>query len=240
MARLPRYVIPGQPQHIIQRGNNRQAIFATDQDFQFFRDALVEASGRFGLAIHAYVFMTNHIHLLATPFYADSISKTLQSVGRRYVQYFNFTYKRTGTLGGGRYRSTVIDTESYLLKLMHYIDMNPVRAGMTTHPREYPWSSYARYATGDDSANSAWLEAHQQYEALGANKNAQQAAYRQLFRQTMPVADLNTIREATHKGWALGNDRFREEIESLGARRAASKGRGRPRKEVEVAVNNGV
>ena len=127
-----------------------------------------------------------------------------------------------------------------LLKLMHYIDMNPVRAGMTTHPREYPWSSYARYATGDDSANSAWLEAHQQYEALGANKNAQQATYRQLFRQTMPVVDLTTIREATNKGWALGNDRFREEIESLGARRAASKGRGRPRKEVEVAVNNGV
>lgn len=103
MARLPRYVIPGQPQHIIQRGNNRQAIFANDQDLQFFRDALIEASGRFGLAIHAYVFMTSHIHLLVTPFYEDSISKTLQSVGRRYVPYFNFNYQRTGTLWEGRY-----------------------------------------------------------------------------------------------------------------------------------------
>ena len=240
MARLPRYVIPGQPQHIIQRGNNRQAIFATDQDFQFFRDALVEASGRFGLAIHAYVFMTNHIHLLATPLYADSISKTLQSVGRRYVQYFNFTYKRTGTLWEGRYRSTVVDTESYLLKLMHYIDMNPVRAGMTAHPREYPWSSYARYATGDEGANSAWLAPHQQYEALGLDKNAKQAAYRQLFRQTMSDVDLNAIRDAPNKGWALGNDRFHTEIESLGARRAVSKGRGRPRKVVDVEVNKGV
>lgn len=120
----------------------------------FFRDALVKVSGRFGLAIHAQVFMTNHIHLLATPSYADSISKTLQLVGRRYVQYFNFTYKRTSTLWERRYRSTLIDTESYLLKLMHYIDMNLVRAGMTAHPREYPRSSYARYATGDESAHS--------------------------------------------------------------------------------------
>ena len=234
MARLPRYVIPGQPQHIIQRGNNRQAIFATDQDFQFFRDALVEAAQRFGLVVHAYVFMTNHIHLLATPFYADSISKTLQSVGRRYVQYFNFTYKRIGTLWEGRYRSTVVDTETYLLKLMHYIDMNPVRAGMTAHPREYPWGSYARHATGDNGLNSSWLDPHDQYLALGSDAITRQAAYRQLFRETMPEQELTTIRDATNKGWALGSDRFAAEIEALGQRRAASKGLGRPKKVVEV------
>ena len=91
MARLPRYVIPGQPQHIIQRGNNRQVIFTAEADYQFFRDALVEAAAKYGLAIHAYVWMTNHIHLLATPAFADSINKTFQSVGRRYVQYFNYT-----------------------------------------------------------------------------------------------------------------------------------------------------
>ena len=240
MARLPRYVIPGQPQHIIQRGNNRQAIFANDQDVQFFRDALVEASGRFGVAIHAYVFMTNHIHLLATPLYADSISKTLQSLGRRYVQYFNFTYQRTGTLWEGRYRATVIDSESYLLKLMHYIDMNPVRAGIVAHPRDYPWSSYARYANGDDGATSAWLSPHPQYDALGRDKNAKQAAYRQLFRETVTDIELNAIRDATNYGWALGNDRFREEIESLGARRAVSKGRGRPRKIMSDSGDIGV
>ncbi|MCP4283107.1 MAG: transposase [Gammaproteobacteria bacterium] len=98
MARLPRYLIPGQPQHIIQRGNNRQVIFAADADYQFFRDAVVEAARKYGLAIHAYVWMTNHVHLLATPAFAHSISKAIQSVGRRYVQYFNFTYHRTGTL----------------------------------------------------------------------------------------------------------------------------------------------
>ncbi len=230
MARLPRYVIPGQPQHIIQRGNNRQAIFASDQDFQFFRDALIEAAGRFGLAIHAYVLMTNHIHLLASPLYADSISKTLQSVGRKYVQYFNFTYKRTGTLWEGRYRSTVVDSQSYLLKLMTYIDLNPVRAGMAAHPREYPWSSYARYATGDAGPNSAWLEPHQQYLALAREQVERQSAYRQLSREGTAEAELEAIRDATNKGWALGNDRFRAEIEELGDRRAAPKGRGRPRK----------
>jgi putative transposase len=115
MARLPRYVIPGQPQHPIQRGNNRQVIFATDADYQFFRDALVEAASEHDLAVHAYVWMTNHIHLLTTPGREDSISKVFQSVGRRYVQYFNHTYKRSGTLWEGRYRATVVDSEQYLL-----------------------------------------------------------------------------------------------------------------------------
>ena len=149
MARLPRYVIPGQPQHIIQRGNNRQVIFAAEGDYQFFRDAMIEAAGRFGLAIHAYVWMTNHIHLLATPTHTDSISKTFQSVGGKYVKYFNHTYRRSGTLWEGRYRATVVDSERFLLSVMRYIELNPVRAGMVGHPRDYPWSSHRRYAYGE-------------------------------------------------------------------------------------------
>ncbi len=229
MARLPRFAIPGQPQHIIQRGNNRQTIFAADADYQFFRDALVEAAGRFGLAIHSYVWMTNHIHLLASPLYADSIGKTLQSVGRRYVQYFNYTYQRTGTLWEGRYRATVVDSEHYLLKLMHYIDMNPVRAGLVTRPRAHAWSSFRRYADGDAGVNSSWLEPHQQYLALAATNEERQAAYRQLHKIITPDHDLATIRDATNKGWALGGERFAAQIETLSARRAVSKGRGRPR-----------
>ena len=245
MARLPRFVIPGQPQHIIQRGNNRQTIFAADADYQFFRDALVEAAGRFGLAIHGYVWMTNHIHLLASPLYADSIGKTLQSVGRRYVQYFNYTYKRTGTLWEGRYRATVVDSESYLLKLMHYIDMNPVRASMVSHPRAYAWSSFRRYADADAGLNSIWLEPHQQYLALGSTDEDRRVAYRQLFKTITPEDELTTIRDATNKGWALGSDRFASEIEALSARRAVSKGRGRPRIRITARVdgvseNNGV
>ena len=231
MARLPRYVIPGQPQHIIQRGNNRQAIFATDDDYQFFRDAIVEAAGRYGLAIHAYVWMTNHIHLLATPAFADSISKTFQSAGRKYVQYFNFTQKRSGTLWEGRYRATVVDTEQYFLKLMRYIELNPVRAGMVAHPRDYPWSSHRWHGYGKDDTNSSWLIEHDEYSRLGMNATERCLAYRALFKESINIEELALIRENSHKGWALGNEAFQREIEALSDRRAASMGKGRPRKD---------
>ena len=235
MARLSRYVIPGQPQHIIQRGNNRQLIFAADADYQFFRDALIEAAHKYGLAIHAYVWMTNHIHLLATPEKDDSISKVFQSIGRRYVQYFNHTYRRSGTLWEGRYRATVVDSERYLLSLMRYIEMNPVRAGMVAQPSDYPWSSYAFNALGQRDPNSNWLAAHSEYLRLGQSADAREAAYRALFSAAIVGEDLAAIRESVHKGWALGDERFQAQIEALTRRRAASKGVGRPRK-----VNNRV
>lgn len=230
MARLPRYVIPGQPQHIIQRGNNRQTIFAAEADYQFFRDALVEASLKHGLTIHAYVWMTNHIHLLATPEFDDSISKVFQSVGRKYVQYFNFTYKRSGTLWEGRYRATVVDSEQYLLTLMRYIELNPVRAGMVAAPQDYPWSSYRRNALGESGPNADWLSSHAEYSRLGRDDADRQEAYRALFATAIDRGDLMAIGDCTHKGWALGGERFRAEIEALGQRRASSKGVGRPRK----------
>ena len=230
MARLPRYVIPGQPQHIIQRGNNRQVIFAADADYQFFRDALIDAADNHGLAIHAYVWMTNHIHLLATPKEEDSISKVFQSVGRKYVRYFNYTYQRSGTLWEGRYRATVVDSERYLLTVMRYIERNPVRADMVAHPRDYAWSSYRRNADGEAGANADWLTPHREYRRLGRSAEERQAAYRQLFRAAVPKDDLQAIRDCTHKGWALGGARFTKQVEALGQRRAASKGVGRPRK----------
>ena len=230
MARLSRYVIPGQPQHVIQRGNNRQAIFAAEGDYWFFRDALVEAARKHGLAIHAYVWMTNHVHLLATPEYGHSIGKVFQSVGRRYVQYFNATYRRTGTLWEGRYRATVVDSERYLLTLMRYIELNPVRAGMVGHPRDYPWSSHARNAYGASGPNADWVCAHEEYQRLGIDAGERRKAYRALFRTAIGDDDLRDIRERTHKGWALGDERFRARIEALAHRRAESKGVGRPRK----------
>ncbi len=230
MARLPRYVIPGQPQHIIERGNNRQTIFAAEADYQFFRDALVRAAAQYGLAIHAYVWMTNHVHLLATPGFEDSISKTLQSVGRRYVQYFNFTYKRSGTLWEGRYRATVVDSERYLLTLMRYIELNPLRVGMVAAPQDYPWSSYRGNALGEGGPNADWLTPHEEYQRLGLDDLARQTAYRALFATAVDQEDLAEIRDCTHKGWALGGERFRDAVEALGQRRAASKGVGRPRK----------
>ena len=236
MARLPRYVIPGQPQHIIQRGNNRQVIFTAEADYLFFRDAIVEAAGRFGLAIHAYVWMTNHIHLLATPTDKDSISKTFQSVGRKYVQYFNYTYRRTGTLWEGRYRATVVDSERYLLSIMRYIELNPVRAGMVAHPRDYPWSSHRHYAYGETGPNLNWLIAPDQYLALDRADDARRPAYRDLFKAGIDADDLAAIRDSTHKGWALGDRTFRDMIEELGERRAAPAARGRPKRVVENGV----
>ena len=232
MARLPRYVIPNQPQHIIQRGNNRQVIFVADADYQFFRDNLIDASVKHGLAIHAYVWMTNHIHLLATPQFEDSISKVFQSVGRKYVQYFNYTYKRSGTLWEGRYRATVVDSEQYLLKIMRYIELNPVRANMTEHPAGYPWSSYTRNAEGKSGLNHDWLVPHEEYSKLGENEAERLTAYQALFNMGLAGDDLKQIRECTHKGWALGSQRFIEEIEKLGKRQAVTKGVGRPRKEL--------
>lgn len=227
MARLPRYFVKGQAQHIIQRGNNREPIFAATADYHFYLECLQDAAKRYELSIHAYVLMTNHVHLLASPNTEHSIPRTLQSVGRRYVQYFNYTYERTGTLWEGRYKATVISSDRYLLTCMRYIELNPVRAGIVDHPREYPWSSYTANALGNDDK---LVTQHTLYQRLGRQEKKRLSAYRQLFRAALSKADLEAIREATNKGWVLGNDRFREKIEQLSGRRTTAKARGRPRK----------
>jgi len=225
MARLVRYVVPGQPQHIIQRGNNRAAIFGRDEDCAFYLACLKKAIEANGLSIHAYVLMTNHVHLLATPSDETSISKTLQSLGRRYVQYFNFAYARTGTLWEGRYKATIVESEAYMLICSRYIELNPVRAGMVTHPREYPWSSY--HSNADGRADPL-LTDHSIYKRLGKRPDDRQAAYRALFRVQLSDQALEEIREKTNKGWALGSDRFSGRIEALSGRRTAPLPRGRP------------
>jgi putative transposase len=151
MARLPRFCPAGLPQHIIQRGNNRNICFADDQDFAAYAHWLYECSMKFRVDIHAWVFMTNHVHLLATPSADNSISLMMQALGRRYVQYFNFTYQRSGTLWEGRYKSSIVDTEKYLLVCYRYIELNPVRANIVNDPVEYKWSSYRHNALGVNS-----------------------------------------------------------------------------------------
>lgn len=227
MARLPRYFVKGQPLHVIQRGNNREPIFVHAGDYRFYMECLQAAAERHGCTIHAYVLMTNHVHLLATPASDSSLPKTLQSVGRRYVQYFNYTYGRTGTLWEGRYRATLIDTERYLLTCMRYIELNPVRAGMVRHPRDHPWSSYRAHAYGE---NTAFLHDHELYQRLGRSAKTRQGAYRQLFRVQIPKAELDAIRAATNKAWVLGNDRFQKKVARRAGRRATPLPRGRPSK----------
>lgn len=227
MARLPRYGLPGQPQHVIQRGNNRSALFATDTDYQFFRDCLVDACSRHACNVHAYVFMTNHVHLLMTPGAEDCIAKVMQSLGRRYVQYFNYTYQRTGTLWEGRYRATPVDTDHYLLTCYRYIELNPVRAGLAGDPRDFRWSSHGANAFG---IPDPLVTAHERYRALGREDRERQTAYRALFRERLDGNTLTAIREATNKGWALGNDKFKGEIEDLLRRRARPLPRGGSRR----------
>jgi putative transposase len=228
MARLPRYFVKGQVQHIIQRGNNRETIFVTDDDYLFYLECLRDAAKFHDLSIHAYILMFNHVHLLASPKTEKSIPKTLQSVGRRYVQSFNFHYNRTGTLWEGRYKATVIDSDRYLFTCMRYIELNSVRANIVTHPREYPWSSYGHNALGK---KNKLVKSHLNYRRLAATTAARQSAYRKLFRAALGKADLEAIRESTNKGWVLGSDSFRAKIERLSDRRTAPKPRGRPRKD---------
>jgi putative transposase len=228
MARLPRFVIPGQPQHVIQRGNDRQAIFRAERDYSYYLEKLQEAADRHQCDIHAYVLMTNHVHLLVTPQTETSIGKTLQSIGRYYVQYFNHSYKRTGTLWEGRYKATLIDSESYLLTCMRYIELNPVRArNMANHPSKYPWSSYRCNAMGQEDA---LVTPHREYKRLGATPEARQLAYRQLFSTRIPKQALDEIREATNKAWTLGSAQFQQRIEKQIDRPVRSNGHGGDRK----------
>jgi len=212
MVRRLRVCPVGIPQHIIQRGNNRQVCFAGETDFAIYRRWLEEIAKQYEVEIHAWVFMTNHVHVLATPRSEGAISAMMQSLGRRYVRYFNRAYQRTGTLWEGRFRSCLVHSEAYLLICQRYIELNPVRAGMVQDPAAYHWSSYHAHARGVES--SLWTP-HGEYLKLGDTKSARLMAYRELFKQALPSSQIDEIRHSTNKSLALGNDRFREEISRL-------------------------
>lgn len=227
MARLPRVVLPGQPLHVIQRGNNRSTIFFAEGDYRFYLECVQDACVRWECGVHAYVLMTNYVHLLLTPQYEDGVSRMMQSVGRRYVQYVNDQYRRTGTLWEGRFKSALIDTERYLLRCYRYIELNPVRAGMVVHPSDYEWSSYRHHGEG---CEDRLIQDHPLYLSLGKSREDRAQAYREFFGQALEDETLEKIREATNTGWVLGNDRFRLEIEETLKRRAAPLRRGGDRK----------
>ncbi len=226
MARLQRIAPLGIPQHIIQRGNNRQACFASDEDMAFYASLLHEYSKKFSVSLHAWVFMTNHVHLLASPYAIGGISSMMQSVGRRYVRYFNRKYQRSGTLWEGRYKSSLVQSETYLLQCQRYIELNPVRAGMVSDPAQYIWSSYQYHALGKAISMST---PHEQYLALGDTHLIRQNVYRELFHVHVDNMFIKDIRLAVNKGLALGDERFKDEIERLHNRRVRPARMGRPR-----------
>ena len=227
MPRRARLALPEVPVHIIQRGNNRQACFYQDRDRQRYLEWLCEYANATSCAIHAYVLMTNHVHLLLTPASSDSASKLMKALGQRYVQYINRTYERSGSLWEGRFRSCLIQDARYLLTCHRYIELNPVRAKMAEHPAAYRWSSYRGNAHG---ADEKLLRQHCLYLALGNDSEARQAAYRNLFGQELSAGLIENIRRTTNGNFALGDTDFATKIETELKRRATPGTPGRPRK----------
>ena len=218
MARLSRLCVVGAPHHVIQRGNNRQACCARTQDFAAYAAWLNEYARKHGVAVHSWVFMTNHVHLLVTPSSSDGLSQMMQCLGRRYVRYFNETHQRTGTLWEGRFRSCVVDDERYLLTCQRYIELNPVRAGMVNSPNDYAWSSFQAHAFGRPI--EMW-QPHPIYLKLAANQEDRLIAYRALFASPIHDNEICSIRDTTNKGMVLGSEGYRRYIEELTGRRVS-------------------
>ncbi len=225
MARLPRLTLPGYPHHVIQRGNNRQPIFASAADYEMLLALLAENAGKFGVALHAYVLMSNHFHLLATPESAESLPQMMQAVGRRYVRHFNDAQGRTGTLWEGRYKSTLIQTERYLLACMAYIDLNPVRAGLVSDPRDYPWSSHGHYI---GQRSDKLITPPALYWELGNTPFAREAAYAELVRAGITAEQQAALTQSTLRGWALGEPDFVADLQKRTERRVSKAHAGRP------------
>lgn len=230
MARLPRLNLPDIPQHVIQRGNNRSVCFFSDDDYAVFLDKLREFSIKHKVAVHSYVLMTNHIHLLLTPSTEDGVSRLIQTLSSYYVRYINQTYNRTGSLWEGRYKSSLVDSDNYFLLVSRYIELNPVRADMVDHPSEYPWSSYHKNALGTPIK---LITPHFCYQSLGKTDKQRQDYYKSLFDSHIPDYTINEISQAVNKAWVLGNDRFMKQIEEQTGQRAQPNKRGGDRKSKE-------
>ena len=228
MPRHARIVAAGFPMHAILRGIDRTAIFFAEPDYRAFLDDLAGLAARESVRVHAYVLMTNHIHLLMTPESDRGSSLLMKGLGQRYVQYVNRSYRRSGTLFEGRFRSSVIEADSYLLACQRYIELNPVRANMVLAPGEYPWSSYRCNALGGADPIVA---AHPFYLALAETEEARRSTYRDLFADRRQEDMLVPLRDATNGGFVLGSPRFQRQIAAMVGRRTWPGKSGRPRKQ---------
>ena len=227
MPRRPRMYLGGIPCHIIQRGNNRNACFFSEEDYLYYLHQLGGACLRYKVQLHAYVLMTNHSHLLMTPTDETGISRVMQSLGRRYVQYINKAYCRTGTLWESRHKSNLIQADNYLLACHRYIELNPVRAGMTPYPADYLWSSYRANAYGE---RNRYLTAHPLYLGLWTTPQSREECYRTLFTTELDEKLVHEIRTAASFSTPLGNARFVKQMENATGNTAGQAKRGRPLK----------
>lgn len=212
MSRQNRLSLPDYPHHVIQRGNNKSDCFNDESDFVAYSGILRESAAKSGCKIHSWTFMTNHVHLLATPDDKYGISKMMQFLGSSYVPYFNKKYDRTGTLWEGRFRSVIVDTDDYFFKVQRYIELNPVRAKMVSDPAEYTWSSYHHNALGK---LSTLVTEHPLYLSLGDTPEQRQSAYRNMFGSDISPQDSEFIRKMTNRGDPIGNKSFVNQVESM-------------------------
>jgi putative transposase len=231
MPRRPRLCPPGIPQHIIQRGNNRCPCFASNADRAAYANWLREAAERYDVEIHAWVFMTNHVHLLVTPQKEGGASKMMQYIGRLYVRYFNQKYRRTGTLWEGRHKSCLVGHDAYLFHCYRYIELNPVRAGLVQQPADYVWSSYHSNALG---VESALRTPHSLYLQLGATRCEREERYRDLFGTDIENRAAGEIRAATLQGLVFGDEAFRDSVAALTGQRVRLEKSG-PKRELLVS-----
>lgn len=235
MSRQPRPDLADIPQHVVQRGNDRQPCFFTKADYLRYLTNLREAALRYDCAIHAYVLMTNHVHLLLTPASVGAVSRMMQTLGRHYVAYINTTYRRTGTLWEGRYKSCLVESESHLLTCHRYIELNPVRAAMTTNPVHYRWSSHHGNAYGHADPI---LQPHPSYLALGTSDQARRTAYHALFQDALDAERIAEIRAYLQQQRALGTPRFHAAIEAQLGRCGTIRPAHRPRRRNSVSIES--
>lgn len=229
MPRKPRFFLPGVPVHVVQRGHSHEAVFFEDDDYLAYLRWLQEGAARYKVDIHAYVLMTNHVHILATAQDTDGITRMMQYVGRYYVPYINYTYGTSGSIWEGRYKASLIQDEEYLLTCMRYIELNPVRANMVRSPGQYRWSSYRCNGQGKEGD---LISPHALYQALGKTRPVRLETYKALFKAHLDKGVLDELRSALQTGTPLGNDLFRQKIEAKLKCKVGQARRGRPNKPV--------
>lgn len=230
MPRRPRIDAPGLPQHIVQRGVDRQACFFVDTDRMQYLADLREIAQNLDCAIHAYVLMSNHVHLLATPRAAGDVGRMMQALGRRYVRSVNDRHARTGTLWEGRFKASLVESERYLLACQRYIELNPVRAALVADPGEFAWSSYRAHALG---APDPLVRSHAAYEALATDAAARHDAWRRWVAADVAPEEIDAIRFYLQRQLALGTERFQQQVAAMLGRRAGPGRPGRPRRAAE-------
>ncbi len=232
MPRVGRVVLPDYPHHVVQRGHNRQVVFAAAEDYERYLSDVRELKESFGVRVYAYCLMTNHVHLLLGPRDIPSaLGEFMKALAGRATRYRNRLERRSGTLWESRYKSSLVQTDSYLLACCRYIELNPVRARMVGAPQDYPWSS-ARERLGMDC--SGLLDWNPTYRSLGKSDTERRQRYARFLREAIPEGEWALIRDALQRGQLTGNTRFIDEIERVTGNRIEHRARGRPKKEISA------